>query len=127
MRKKINMTRSLRHKQNIWTINAISSKLQNTPAFFCNIGSILVFVFVFFASRKAITLAGCRKIEHKSIHGSVVTPLSCYTSPIICPYNQTNQFQQNKSCLISGGSYGMLLRQPNQFDHIFVCQNVCKI
>ena len=55
-------------------------------------------MFVYFASCKAITLAGCRKIEHKSIHGSVVTPLSCYTSPIICPrYNQTNQFQRNKS------------------------------
>ena len=27
----------------------------------------------------------------------MVTPLSCYTSPIICPYNQTNQFQGNKS------------------------------
>ena len=59
---------------------------------------ILAFVFVFFASRKAITLEGCRKIKHKSIHGSVVTPLSCHTSPIICPmYNQTDQFQRNKS------------------------------
>ena len=44
------MTKSLRHKQNIGTISAISSKSQNTPAFF-------------------VTLAGGRKIavQHKSI------------------------------------------------------------
>ena len=48
----------------------------------------------------------------------MVTPLSCYTSPIICPrYNQTNQFQRNKSLEVH-----MECIRDKQFHHIFVCE-----